>query len=68
MYDDTSELLENEGDAIKWGYVCQMFKNNNFSPDAGDQDELKIFKNIRRSWIFRVVAYATVFPCGETIT
>jgi hypothetical protein len=33
-----------------------------------DQDELKIFKNIRRYGIFRVVAHIFVFPCTDAIT
>jgi hypothetical protein len=68
MYDDTSGLLEKEGDALRWGDVYQMFKKKNFSTDVEDQDELKIFKNIRRSGIFRVAAHVVVFPCTDAIT
>jgi hypothetical protein len=69
MYDDdTTGLLEKEGDALRWGDVYQMFKKQNLSIDVEDQDELRIFKNIRRSGIFRVAARVVVFPCVDAIT
>jgi len=48
--------------------VYHMFKNKKFSTDVEDQDELKIFKNIRRYGIFRVASYVVVFPCIDAIT
>jgi hypothetical protein len=68
MYDDTFGLLDKEGDTRKWGAVYQMFKKYKFSTYCEDQDELKIFKNIRRYEIFRVAACAAVFPCTDSIT
>jgi hypothetical protein len=68
MYDDTSGLLEKEGETLRWGNVYQMFKKKNFSIDVEDQDELKIFKNIKKYGIFRVASYAVVFPCANSIT
>jgi hypothetical protein len=61
-YDDTSGLLEKDGETLKWGEVYHMFKKYNFSTDAKDQDELKIFKNIRKSNIFRVVSHPIYSP------
>jgi hypothetical protein len=34
-----------------------MFKKKNFLIDVEDQDELKVFKNIRKSRIHRVAAH-----------
>jgi hypothetical protein len=31
-------------------------------------DELQVFKNIKKSGIFRVAAHPTVFPCADTIS
>jgi hypothetical protein len=36
--------------------------------EAKYQDELKVFKNIWRSRLHRVVAHATVFPCVDAIS
>jgi hypothetical protein len=47
-YDDTYGLLEKDGETLKWGEVYHMFKKSNFSTDVKDQDELKIFKNIKK--------------------
>jgi hypothetical protein len=44
-----------------------MFKNKNFSIDIEDQDELRIFKNIKKSGIFRVASRTTIFPCAYSI-
>jgi hypothetical protein len=63
MYDDTFGLLEKEGETLKWGNVYQMFKKKNFSIDVEDHDELKIFKNIRKSRIFRVEAMICIPLC-----
>jgi hypothetical protein len=51
-----------------WGDVYHMFKRKNFSIDAEDRDELKIFKNIRKYGIHRVEACTIVFPCVDAIT
>jgi hypothetical protein len=67
-YDDTYGLLEKDGETLKWGEVYHMFKNSNFSTDVEDQDELKIFKNIRKYGIFRVASHPTVFPYADAIT
>jgi hypothetical protein len=53
MYDEKYGLIEKEGETLKWVNVYQMFKKKNFSTDVEDHDELKIFKNIRNSIIFR---------------
>jgi hypothetical protein len=67
MYDDTSRLLYQEGDVLRWGDVYHMFKKHKFSIEAVDKDELKIFKNIRMYRIFRVASQDVVFPCTNTI-
>jgi hypothetical protein len=41
--------------------VYQIFKKSSFSTDVEDQDELKLFKNIRRSGIFRVASHIVFF-------
>jgi hypothetical protein len=66
-YDDTSGILEKQGETLKWGDVYHMFKKSSFSTDAKDQDELKIFKNIKRSGIFRVASHVVVFPYVDAI-
>jgi hypothetical protein len=33
-YDDTSGLLEKEGETLKWGDVYHMFKKSNFPTEA----------------------------------
>jgi hypothetical protein len=68
MYDDTSGLLEKEGDALIWGNVYQMFKKKKLSIDVRDQDVLKIFKNISRSRIFRLAMHDDVLPYTDAIT
>jgi hypothetical protein len=68
VYDDTTRLLEKGGTSLKWGEFFQMFKKKNFPVEVEDQDELKIFKNIWRSGLHRVVAHATIFPCADTIS
>jgi hypothetical protein len=45
-----------------------MFKKQNFSTNYEDQDELNIFKNIRRSRIFRVTARTDVLPFIDPIS
>jgi hypothetical protein len=34
MYDDTTGILEKEGDALRWGDVYQLFKKKSFSTEA----------------------------------
>jgi hypothetical protein len=68
VYDDTTGILEKGENPLKWGEVFQMFKKKNFPMDVEDQDELKIFKNIQRSGLHRVVACATMFPCADAIS
>jgi hypothetical protein len=68
IYDDTTGILEKEGETLKWGEVYQMFKKKNYAIDAEDQDELRVFKNIRKSRIFKVAARAVVFPCVDAIS
>jgi hypothetical protein len=67
MYDDTTIFLEKGEDSLKWGDIYQMFKKQNFIIDAEDQDELRIFKNIRKYGIHRVAAHIAVFPCVDVI-
>jgi hypothetical protein len=67
-YDDTSGLLEKDGEMLKWGEVYHMFKKSNFSTEVEEPYELKVFKNIRKSGIFRVAAHPMVFPCVDSIT
>ena len=50
------------------GEVYYMFKKSNFSTEAEEPDELQVFKNIKKSGIFRVAAHPTVFPCADTIS
>ena len=45
-----------------------MFKKKNFPVDVEDQDELKIFKNIWRSRLHRVVARASISPYVDVIS
>jgi hypothetical protein len=45
-----------------------MLKKHNLSIDIEDQDELRIFNNIRRSGIFRVASHVVVFHCDDVIT
>jgi hypothetical protein len=45
-----------------------MFKKSNFSVEAEEPDELQVFRNIRKSRIFRVAAHPTVFPCADAIS
>jgi hypothetical protein len=45
-----------------------MFKKSSFPTEVKDQDELKIFKNIQRSGIFRVTTHVVVFPCVDAIS
>jgi hypothetical protein len=45
-----------------------MFKKSNFSVEAEEPDELKVFKNIKKSGIFRVASTPMVFPCVDSIT
>jgi hypothetical protein len=67
-YNDTYGLLEKDGETLKWGELYHMFKKSNFSTDVEDQDELKIFENIKKFGIFRVESNPVVFPCANTIT
>jgi hypothetical protein len=46
--------LEKDGEMLKWGEVYHMFKKSNFSSKAEEPNELQVFKNIRKSGIFRV--------------
>jgi hypothetical protein len=68
MYDDTSRLLEKDGETLKWGEVYHMFKKSKFFIEAEELDELKVFKNIRKSGIFRVASHPVMFPCTDSIT
>jgi hypothetical protein len=67
VYDDTSRILDKEGETLKWGEVYYMFRKSNFSTEAEDPGELQAFKNIRKSGLFRVVTHPTVFPCADVI-
>jgi hypothetical protein len=67
-YDDTPGLLEKDGETLKWGEIYHMFKKSNFSVEAEDPDELQVFKNIRKSSIFRVATHPTIFPYADAIT
>jgi hypothetical protein len=44
-----------------------MFKKQNFIRNAKDQDELRIFKNIRKSRIHIVATHAMVLSCVDDI-
>jgi hypothetical protein len=68
VYDDTSGLLDKDGETLKWGEVYYMFKKSNFSVEAEEPDELQVFRNIRKLGIFRVATHPTVFPCADTIS
>jgi len=41
IYDDTSRLLEKNGETLKWGEVYYMFKKSNFSTEAEELNELQ---------------------------
>jgi hypothetical protein len=68
MYDDTSRTLGERIEMLKWGKVYHMFKNSNFSSEVEDPYQLKVFKNIRKSRIFRLAAHPMVFPFKDSIT
>jgi hypothetical protein len=68
VYDDTSGVLDKEGEILRWGEFYHMFKKSNFSTEAEDPSELQAFRNIRKSGIFRVAAHPTVFPCADAIS
>jgi hypothetical protein len=68
MYDDTISFLEKGEYVLKWGDVYSMFKKQNFTFDAEDKDEIKIFKNIRKYGIHRVAAHFVVFPCINVVS
>jgi len=68
VYENTIVLLEKAGTSLKWGEVFQMFKKKNFPVEVEDWDEIKIFKNIYRSGLHRVAAYATIFPFADVIS
>jgi hypothetical protein len=40
IYDDTSGLLEKDGETLKWGEFYYMFKKSNFSVEVEEPDEL----------------------------
>jgi hypothetical protein len=44
-----------------------MFKKHNFPIEAEDEDELKVFKNIQKLGLHRVVSRTTVYPCADEI-
>jgi hypothetical protein len=67
-YDDTTGILEKDRETLKWGEIYHMFKKSNFSVETEDPDELQAFKNIRKSWIFRVATHPTIFPCTDAIS
>jgi len=67
-YDDTSILLETDGETLKWGEVYHMFKTSNFFVEFEEPNEIKVFKNIRKSGIFKLEAHLMVFPCVDSIT
>jgi hypothetical protein len=68
VYDNTSGLLEKDGETLKWGEVYYMFKKSNFYVEAEETDELQVFRNIIKSGIFRVEAHPTIFPCADAIS
>jgi hypothetical protein len=45
-----------------------MFKKENFPMEAKYHDELKVFKNIQRSGLHRLVAHAILFPYVERVS
>ena len=61
VYDDTIGVLEKEGETLKRGEVYQNFKNKKYDVDVDDQDELRVFKNIRKSGMFKVASQDVVF-------
>jgi hypothetical protein len=68
VYDDTTRLLYKGGTSLKLGDFFHMFKKKKFLVEDEYQDEIKIFKNIQRLGLHRVVACATIFPCENTIS
>jgi len=48
MYDDIVRFLEKWEDSLRWGDIYQMFKKQNFIINGEYQDELIIFKNIKK--------------------
>jgi hypothetical protein len=40
VYDDTSRILDKEGENLKWGEVYYMFKKSNFYRKVEDPREL----------------------------
>jgi hypothetical protein len=68
MYIDASKFLDKGEEVLRWGDMYHMFKKKKNSIDVEDQYELKVFKNIRRSGIFRVATHVFVFLCIDVIT
>jgi hypothetical protein len=67
FYGDTTCLLKKGQDPLKWVDVFKMFKIQEFPINVEEQDELRIFKNIRRSELHRVAAHPAVLPCADAI-
>jgi hypothetical protein len=67
LYGDTTGLLKKGQDPLKWDEVFQMFKLQNFPINVEDQDQLRIFNNIRKSKLHRVAAHPPVLPCADAI-
>jgi hypothetical protein len=67
LYGDTTGLLKKGQDTLKWDEVFQMFKLQNFPINVEYQDQLRIFNNIRKSKLHRVVAHPPVLPCTDAI-
>jgi hypothetical protein len=59
--------VEKDEEMLKWGDVYHMFKKSNFSMEAKEPDELQVFKNIRKSGIFKVETHPTMFPYAFSI-
>jgi hypothetical protein len=68
IYDDTSRLLEKDGETLKWGEVYYMFKKSKFFVEAKDPNELQEFRKIRKSGILRVATQPVVFPSAGAIS
>jgi hypothetical protein len=50
------------------GEVYQMFNNQSFPQEPENNSDLNIFKNIKRSKLYKVEAHTQVFPCKKDIS
>jgi hypothetical protein len=67
VYDDTKGVID-KYTSLKWGEFIKCFNNQTFPQYGEDDPDLKMFRNIKRSKLYKVAAHTTVFPCAEAIS